>query len=66
MRKAIPAIPESAANLRQRLQREHDGRKQPRMQVLYLPASEQSHTRQETAQVLGVLDAGWHGMRQVG
>ena len=54
MRKAIPVITESAADLRQRLQREHDGRKKPRLQLLYLLASAQAHTRQEAAQVLGI------------
>lgn len=54
MRKALPAITESATDLRQRLQRERDGRKKPRLQLLYLLASAQAHTRQEAAQMLGV------------
>ncbi len=54
MRRAVPAITESAADLKQRLQRERDGRKKPRLQMLYLLASEQAHTRQEVATVLGV------------
>ncbi len=54
MRKALPVITESAASLRQRLQRERDGRKKPRLQLLYLLASAQAHTRQEAAQLLGV------------
>jgi transposase len=54
MRKAIPPIAESIAELKQRLQREHDGRKQPRLQMLYLLASGQAHTRQDVAHLLGV------------
>jgi transposase len=40
--------------LKQRLQRERDGRKKVRLQMLYLLVSEQAHTRQEVAQLLGV------------
>jgi hypothetical protein len=39
MRKALPIISEDAATLKQRLQREHDGRKKPRLQMLDLLAS---------------------------
>jgi hypothetical protein len=34
MRKAIPAIREHVDDLKQRLQHEHDGHKQPRLQML--------------------------------
>lgn len=54
MRKAVPAITESAAALKQRLQRERDGRKKVRLQMLYLLASAQVHTRQAAATILGV------------
>ncbi len=54
MRKAIPPIAERVPDLKQRLQREHDGRKKPRLQMLYLLASEAAHTRQDVAQLLGV------------
>ncbi len=54
MRKAVPLITESAAELKLRLQREHDGRKQPRLQMLYLLASAQASTRQDVAYMLGV------------
>ncbi len=54
MRRAVPAITESAAVLKQRLQRERDGRQKVRLQMLYLLVSEQAHTRQEVAQLLGV------------
>lgn len=54
MRRAIPSIAESAAELKQHLQREHNGRKKPRLQMLYLLASGQARTRQDVAQVLGV------------
>jgi hypothetical protein len=39
MRTAIPSIREQADALKQRLQREHDGHKKPRLQRLYLLAS---------------------------
>jgi transposase len=54
MRKALPVITEAAETLKQRLQREHDGRKKPRLQMLYLLAGGQAQTRQEVAQLLGV------------
>jgi transposase len=54
MRNALPAITEDAATLKQRLQREHDGRKKSRLQMLYLLASGQAQTRREVAQLLGV------------
>jgi transposase len=54
MRKALPVIAEDADILKQRLQHERDGRKKPRLQMLYLLASEQAQTRLEVAQLLGV------------
>jgi transposase len=54
MRKALPLITEDVATLRQRLQHEHDGRKKPRLQMLYLLASGQAQTRRDVAQLLGV------------
>ena len=54
MRTAIPAIREDADDLKQRLQREHDGRKKPRLQMLYLLRSGQAQTRQEVARLLGL------------
>ncbi len=54
MRKALPVITEDATTLKQRLQHEHDGRKRPRLQMLYLLASGQARTRQAVAQGLGV------------
>jgi transposase len=54
MRKALPIIAEDAVLLKQRLQGERDGRKRPRLQMLYLLASGQAHTRQAVAQLLGV------------
>jgi transposase len=54
MRKALPVIIEDAELLKQRLQREHDGRKKPRLQTLYLLARGQAQTRQAVAQLLGV------------
>jgi transposase len=54
MRNALPVITEDAATLKQRLQRERDGRKKPRLQMLYLLASGRAQTRLEVAQLLGV------------
>jgi transposase len=54
MRKAIPPITEHAADLKQRLRREHDSHKKLRLQMLYLLASGQAHERQEVARLLGV------------
>jgi hypothetical protein len=54
MRKALPVIVEDVEVLKQRLQRERDGRKKPRLQMLYLLASGYAQTRQTVAQLLGV------------
>jgi transposase len=54
MRKALPVISEDVEPLKQRLQRERDGRKKPRLQMLYVLASGQAQTRQDVAQLLGV------------
>jgi transposase len=54
MRNALPVITEDAETLKQRLQRERDGRKKPRLQMLYLLASGQAQTRRDLAQLLGV------------
>jgi transposase len=54
MRKAVPVVTEDAETLKQRIQHEHDGRKKPRLQMLYLLATGQAHTRQDVAQHLGV------------
>jgi transposase len=54
MRKALPVIAQDTEILKQRLQRERDGRKKPRLQMLYVLASGQAQTRLEVAQLLGV------------
>jgi transposase len=54
MRTALPPITDHTDELQHRLQREHDGHKKPRLQMLYLLASGQSHTRQDVAHLLGV------------
>ena len=54
MHNAIPPIYEEVAALKERLQHEHDGHKKPRLQMLYLLASGQAHSRQEVARLLGV------------
>ena len=54
MRKVLPVIVEDAEILKQRLSRERNGRKKPRLQMLYLLASGQAQTRQDVARLLGV------------
>jgi transposase len=54
MRNAMPPIHEEVAALKERLQHEHDGRQKPRLQMLYLLASGQAHTRQDVARLLGM------------
>jgi transposase len=54
MRKALPVITESVESLKQRLQRKYDGRKKPRLQMLYLLANGQAQTCRDVAQLLGV------------
>src|SRR5918999_2364896 len=54
MRTAIPPITDHTDDLKHRLQREHDGHKKPRLQMLYLLASGQAHQRQDVAHMLGV------------
>ncbi len=54
MYRDIPPIREPVAELKQCLQHEHHGRKKPRLQMLYLLASGQAHSRQEVAQLLGL------------
>jgi hypothetical protein len=54
MRKALPVISEDAETLKSRLQRERDGRKRPRLHMLYWLASGQAQTRWDVAQLLGV------------
>jgi transposase len=54
MRNPIPSIADEVAALKERLQHEHDGHKKPRLQMLYLLASGQAHTRQDVARLLGV------------
>ena len=54
MRNPIPTIYEEVAALKERLQREHDGHKKPRVQMLSLLATRQARDRQEVARLLGV------------
>jgi transposase len=54
MRRALPAITEDVATLKRRIQHEHDGRKQLRLQMLDVLASGQAQTRQDVARLLGV------------
>ena len=54
MRNALPVITADVESLKQCLHHEPDGRKNPRLQMLYWLASGQAHTRQEVAQRLGV------------
>lgn len=69
MRKVLPPITEDVDDLKQRLQREHDGHKKPRLQMLYLVASGQARDRQQLARLLGVhrnTIARWLGCYQTG
>ena len=54
MYRETPGIREPVTELRPRLPQEHEGHKQPRVQMLYLLASGQAHCRQDVAQFLGV------------
>jgi transposase len=54
MRNPIPPIHEAVPALKERLQHEYDGHNKPRLQMLYLLASRQAHTRQDVARLLGV------------
>jgi transposase len=54
MRKALPVMTEDKATLKQRLQREPDGRRNPRLQMPSLLASGRAQTRQDVAHLLGV------------
>ena len=54
MHNAIPPIDEAVAALKERLRHEHDGHKKARLQMLYLLASGQAHSRQDVARLLGV------------
>ena len=54
MRTAIPPITAQTDELKHRLQREHDGHKKPRLQMLSLLATGQARTRQDVAHLLGV------------
>jgi hypothetical protein len=54
MRQALPVFTEDAETLKQWLPREHDGRKKPRLQRLYLLVRGHAPTGQAVAQLLGV------------
>jgi len=54
MRNPVPPIREDAATLKERLQREHDSHRKPRLQMLYLLATRQAQDRQEVARLLGL------------
>jgi predicted ArsR family transcriptional regulator len=54
MYRVTPRIREDVNELRHHLQHEHDGHTKPRLQMLYLLASGQAHSRQDVAQLLGV------------
>ena len=54
MHNPIPPIPEAVTALKERLHHERDGRKKPRLQMLYLLASGQASTRQDVVRLLGV------------
>jgi transposase len=54
MRKKMPPITESAAELLRRMKGEPDGKKRQRLHALYLVASGQARHRKEVAVILGV------------
>jgi transposase len=54
MRKVLPVISEDVTTLKERVRRERNGQKKPRLQMLYLLASGQAQTRQDVARLLGV------------
>jgi transposase len=54
MRKVLPTITEDVETLKQHIRGERDGRKKPRLQMLYWLASGHAQTRQAVAQLLGV------------
>jgi transposase len=54
MRNPVPPILEDAATLKARLRHEHDGHKKPRLQMLYLLATQQAQDRQDVARLLGI------------
>jgi transposase len=54
MRNPVPLIQEEETALKQRLHYEYDGRKKPRLHMLYLLATRQAKDRQEVARLLGV------------
>jgi hypothetical protein len=54
MCKPLPIIHEDTDSLKQRVQHEHNGRRQPRLQMLYWLACGQAQTRLGVAQLRGV------------
>jgi transposase len=54
MHNALPVIIADVENLKQRLQHDHQGRKRPCLQMLYLLASRQAQMRRDVAKLLGV------------
>jgi transposase len=54
MRNPVPPIREDEALVKERLQRERDGQRKPRLQMLYLLVTRQAQDRREVARLLGV------------
>jgi transposase len=54
MRNPVPPIREDEAALKERLHREHDGHRKPRVQMLYLLVTQQAQDRQDVARLLGI------------
>jgi transposase len=54
MRKKMPTVTESAADLHERMKRDKDGKKRQRLQALYLVATGHARSRQALATLLGV------------
>jgi transposase len=54
MRNPVPPIREDETTLKERLQREHDGHRKPRLQMLYLLVTRQAQDRQDVARLRGI------------
>jgi transposase len=53
MNKALPKIKETAEELREMLKKEHQVKRQNRLQALYLIATKQAKSRSQVAEMLG-------------
>jgi len=54
MRNPVPPIREDKAARKERLRREHDGHRKPRVPICYLLVTQQAQDRQDVARLLGI------------